>query len=126
LARPRSLDLSAIATLLAVVMIIAARDPATSAEPAHRGRAGTAQTPIKHIVFVFKENRSYDSYFGSFPGADGATSATCKTAGGVRTIDPLPITPDPMPNDLGHSPEAFEQRTTGGRWTASAGRAAPS
>ena len=29
---------------------------------------------IQHIVFIVKENRSFDQYFGTFPGADGATS----------------------------------------------------
>ena len=28
-------------------------------------------TKIKHIVVVMQENRSFDSYFGTFPGADG-------------------------------------------------------
>ena len=26
---------------------------------------------IKHIVIIMRENRSFDSYFGTFPGADG-------------------------------------------------------
>src|SRR5713101_5432944 len=29
---------------------------------------------IQHIVFIVKENRTFDNYFGTFPGADGATS----------------------------------------------------
>src|SRR5439155_17959617 len=28
--------------------------------------------PIKHVVFIVKENRSFDHMFGQFPGADGA------------------------------------------------------
>ena len=32
-------------------------------------RAGIGK--IKHIVIVMQENRSFDSYFGTFPGADG-------------------------------------------------------
>jgi phospholipase C len=28
-------------------------------------------TAIKHVVVVMQENRSFDSYFGTFPGADG-------------------------------------------------------
>jgi len=33
-----------------------------------------AQTnPIKHVVIIIKENRSFDNYFGTFPGANGAT-----------------------------------------------------
>ena len=31
--------------------------------------------PIKHVVFVVKENRSFDNLFGRFPGADGARFA---------------------------------------------------
>ncbi len=26
-------------------------------------------TPIKHIVVIFQENRSFDQYFGSYPNA---------------------------------------------------------
>jgi len=27
--------------------------------------------PIKHVIIIFQENRSFDSYFGTYPGADG-------------------------------------------------------
>lgn len=30
-----------------------------------------AQEKIKHVVIVMQENRSFDSYFGTYPGADG-------------------------------------------------------
>ena len=30
-------------------------------------------TPIKHVVFVIKENRTFDNMFGLFPGANGVT-----------------------------------------------------
>src|SRR5271166_3951564 len=26
---------------------------------------------IRHVVIIMQENRSFDSYFGTFPGADG-------------------------------------------------------
>jgi phospholipase C len=69
---------------------------------------GKPRSPIKHVVFILKENRSYDQYFGQFPGADGATTAKCWTSsGGQRTIDPLTSTPDPMNIDLNHSPDTF-------------------
>jgi phospholipase C len=29
--------------------------------------------PIKHVIFLIKENRSFDNLFGTFPGADGVT-----------------------------------------------------
>ncbi len=31
----------------------------------------TARTKIKHIVIIMQENRSFDEYFGTYPGADG-------------------------------------------------------
>src|SRR5580704_11143878 len=27
--------------------------------------------PIQHVVVIMQENRSFDSYFGTYPGADG-------------------------------------------------------
>src|SRR5882672_2640160 len=54
---------------------------------------------IQHIVFIIKENRSFDHYFGSFPGADGATSG--KISDG--TFIPLTPSPDVGPYDIGHS-----------------------
>ena len=32
---------------------------------------------IKHVVVIMQENRSFDSYFGTFPGADGIPPGTC-------------------------------------------------
>jgi phospholipase C len=46
---------------------------ALAAFPAIRvGRA--AETPLKNIVVLMQENRSFDHYFGLFPGADGLPS----------------------------------------------------
>lgn len=40
--------------------------------------ARAAEGKITHIVFIIKENRTFDHMFGRFPGADGAThGATC-------------------------------------------------
>jgi len=41
---------------------------------------------IKHVVIIMQENRSFDSYFGTFPGADGIPMAD-----GVPTV----CSPDP-------------------------------
>ena len=61
-------------------------------------------TPIQHVVFILKENRSFDNYFGTFPGANGATSGTIST-GQVVSLTHLP---DITPNDPGHGwPEAI-------------------
>ncbi len=36
---------------------------------------------IKHVVMIMQENRSFDHYFGTFPGADGFTMKDGKPAG---------------------------------------------
>jgi phospholipase C len=34
---------------------------------------------IRHTIFIIKENRTFDTYFGGFPGADGATTGIAST-----------------------------------------------
>jgi len=53
---------------------------------------------IQHVVFIIKENRTFDSYFGTFPGANGATTATTSTG----QVIPLGITPDRV-RDICHT-----------------------
>jgi phospholipase C len=52
---------------------------------------------LQHFVFIIKENRSFNNYFGTFPGAAGAT--TCKVSNGQ--VLPLSRTPDRV-RDMGH------------------------
>jgi phospholipase C len=62
-----------------------------------------AQQHIKHIVFILKENRTFDTMFGSFPGADGATSGPiCGDTGQTVGTIPLKLAPD-QATDLDHS-----------------------
>jgi phospholipase C len=42
--------------------------------------------PIKHVIVIFQENRSFDSYFGTYPGADGIP---------MRNGVPMVCSPDP-------------------------------
>lgn len=55
--------------------------------------------PIKHIVFLVRENRSYDEMFGHFPGGDGTTRG--RLANG-RLIT-LGTTPDHTLFDISHA-----------------------
>ena len=45
-------------------------------------------TLIQHTVFLIKENRTFDHYFGLFPGADGATTGAVSTGGTIPLIHP--------------------------------------
>src|SRR5262249_45224779 len=57
--------------------------------PAHPHRA---RFPVRHVVFVVKENRTFDNYFGKFPGANGATCGRISD-GSVIPLAPLPDGP---------------------------------
>lgn len=43
---------------------------------------------IKHVFVIYQENRSFDSYFGTFPGAENLASPLAQTHG-FRQYDPL-------------------------------------
>jgi phospholipase C len=56
--------------LLAAVtgLAVAAQRPPATAGP---GLSHAGIRKIRHVVIVMQENRSFDSYFGTYPGADG-------------------------------------------------------
>ncbi len=72
--------------------------PAGSPLPSPLPQAIPANQAIKHVIFVVKENRSFDSYFGAYPGADGASTGV--TFDG-KTV-PLKKAPDVEPHDISH------------------------
>jgi phospholipase C len=49
--------------------------PTTNAPIAPNQLLAVARQKIKHIVVIMQENRSFDSYFGTYPGADGIPRA---------------------------------------------------
>ena len=73
------------------------------------GGAGTivpGETPIKHVVFIVKENRTFNNYFATYPGAEGATEGgtiTCDENGCQDgPVVKLTHGPDIYPHDLTH------------------------
>jgi phospholipase C len=80
-----------------------AQDAATDA-PADGPPAGpphVAQLPVKHVVFFIKENRTFDVYFGKFPGANGVTVG--QSSKGPVTLAPLEDKCNP---DISHAWDA--------------------
>ncbi|TMB57060.1 MAG: alkaline phosphatase family protein [Chloroflexi bacterium] len=59
---------------------------ATSCQSAAVGAAGNGIHLIKHVIVIMQENRSFDSYFGTYPGADGIPMG--KPKAGVCVRDP--------------------------------------
>src|SRR5438046_707826 len=87
------------------------------------GQVVLAQTtPIQHIVFIVKENRSFDHMFGQFPGADGATQGLISTG----QILPLQHAPDRQSRDFCHTWNCNIVAVNGGRmdkWDVTVGDA---
>ena len=70
----------------------------SSAERVEGGANGTYVVPpgihkIKHVIVIMQENRSFDSYFGTFPGADGIPMKN----GQPTVCLPNPLGPCQMP-----------------------------
>jgi len=42
-------------------------------EPSPGDSIVPGETPIEHVVFIVKENRTFNNYFATYPGAEGAT-----------------------------------------------------
>lgn len=83
------------------------REPALS----HSEKLALVRRHIKHVFVIFQENRAFDFYFGSFPGADGLYSGSpasiagfvqpiVNTDGSIGSISPFRI-PQSIVNDKG-------------------------
>lgn len=70
-----------------------------------------ARDPIRHIVILVKENRTFDNYFGTFPHADGATYGRLSDGRLVR----LTHTPDHTLLDISHQGDAARQAVNNGQ-----------
>jgi phospholipase C len=69
---------------------------------------------IRHVIIIMQENRSFDSYFGTYPGADGIPGL----AGNPGT---LPCVPDPVYGGCQHPFRDRQDLNLGGphaRWNA--------
>jgi len=66
---------------------------------------------IQHVVFMVKENRTFDNYFGTYPGADGATSGLTST-GLTVALTPASYS---TPRDLCHYRTCAEADVDGGK-----------
>lgn len=56
---------------------------------------------IQHIVFIIKENRTFDDYFGLYPNANGTATGSVKVNGVVKKIQLNPFQ-DVQQNDPNH------------------------
>jgi len=76
----RSAVISASAVALVAAMAVGVAAQAGSHRPLRPDPAlkiDSAIHKIKHVIIITQENRSFDSYFGTFPGADGIPKGVC-------------------------------------------------
>jgi phospholipase C len=60
---------------------------------------------INHVIWIVQENRTFDNYFGTYPGADGIPPSTCipKLPGSKECVKPFHTPPGAPYCDLNHS-----------------------
>src|ERR1700756_3562216 len=88
-------------SLLAILLTLACLGP--TASPRIVKAAPQASNPIKHIVIMVKENRTFDSMFGTFPGAKGATTYTDPSG----KVHPMNHQPDTLFGDIAHDHPSY-------------------
>jgi len=95
-------------TLVAAAFLTLVATPAQSqsSDPIHK---------IRHVIIIMQENRSFDTYFGTFPGADGIP---------MRNGVPAVCVPDPTANNCVRPYYDSSDRNRGGPHSAKAAVAA--
>ena len=85
---------AALGVFLASQMITGSSRPASAASATLPDRTPLGIHKIRHVVIIMQENRSFDSYFGTYPGADGIPGI----AGNLGNV---PCLPDPQRGQCG-------------------------
>jgi phospholipase C len=86
--RLRLLSAAAAGAALCTALALSANPPAHATSVGHpSSRVLQGIHKIQHVIIIMQENRSFDSYFGVYPGADGIPMKN-----GVPTV----CVPDPM------------------------------
>jgi phospholipase C len=81
-----------------------------SAIPAAPGSRPAAAPHFQHIILMIQENRSFDNFFATYPGADGTTT------GKIHTGSTVPLTMQPLVGkDIGHTWQEFVKAYDGGK-----------
>ncbi len=112
-----------------VILALAACNGGTSSlglssrsQPALRN--SSLRSPIKHIVLVVQENRTFNDLFATFPGADGTTTGqvvpnpSCSPPIVYNATIPLAKVPLVVPYDLDHGYFAYHTAYDNGKLDA--------
>ena len=109
-------------TMALVLGLIVIGPPSLHADDAARQvLLANLRAHIKHVFVIYQENRSFDSYFGTFPAADNLATNEARMHG-FKQYDPIGnqwVTPfrinDPDLADADHSRPALYTKANGGK-----------
>ncbi len=107
----------AVLALGALLALSASTGSVRAAGPSDAPQPSLVRSQIKYVFVIYQENRSFDSYFGTFPGAEGLfahvpalpagfSQPLLDTDGTTLTIHPFRIGPDQYAadtDDVDHS-----------------------
>ena len=109
----KKLELAFVGALMIVALMVTAASPISG-----------APLPIKHIIIIMQENRSFDEYFGVYPGVNGIPPGVALTIspGSTQTVSPY-LETNPNPAGGPHSWEAAHESYDNGKmdgfvWTS--------
>lgn len=89
-----------VALIMVLGVSVLSLQPPTSFSIHASGKQSVTTSPITHVVIIMMENRTFDSYFGTFPGANGVTEAHAS---------------DPLRSDFYHGPPGTAAAIDGGK-----------
>jgi phospholipase C len=84
----------------------------------HARSSSGSQSPIQHVVLIVQENRSFNNFFATFPGADGTTTGAaapnsqCGIQGGTISLAKAPLV---LLKDLNHNYQGYRTARDGGK-----------
>lgn len=83
--------------------------------PAQEPPAGINK--INHVIWIIQENRSFDDYFGTYPGADGFPPETCSPVmpNSTNCVKPFHMPPGEPALDLNHDWDTLHAAYDNGR-----------
>jgi phospholipase C len=106
-------QLSCVVAFCAVIVSLAdcsgaGTSPVTNAPLNPQSGSGSSPSPIQHVVLMVQENRTFNNFFATFPGADGTTTGEAVANSNCSppiAAGPIALTESNLdvPKDMNHS-----------------------
>ena len=108
----------ALAACVAGCAIGPALSPAVPSSASGSRVPRTSKNPIQHVIIVVQENRTFNDFFATYPGADGTTTGTIvkSSACGIPKTKTIALTKSNlvMSHDLTHTYQGYRAARNGG------------